>query len=119
MNNILSSKNNLHLIASILSPFISYVGVYIYHSVANASFWLSEHPLEDSSHTSGALMAISEVMEIVLVVTIGCIFGIILAIKYVYKPKRNLKMGIFAILINGLPLLFLTFIIIKGLVYGI
>lgn len=112
-------KNTLYAIASILSPIIAGIGTYVYQSLVNSEFWSSLHNVEGASNGVGATMVFAEVIQMTAALTIGCLIGIILAVRSIYIDKAKSKMGIMALTVNGLPFLLLSFFVVKGIIFGI
>ena len=60
---------------------------------------------------------IAEIIEIVVALAIGSFIGIIIAIKSIRLNKT--KIGVFALILNTVPFLLLSFFWVKGIIYGI
>ena len=55
-------------------------------------------------------MAFSEFVQIMIVLTIGCIVGLILALRSLQLRGKQSGIGLVALLLNGLPLILLVFL---------
>ena len=113
------SKHLIYAIASIACPVLALIGIYIYQSIANAEFWTSLTPGQSPDNVAGAMMAFTELVQIIVVLTIGCLLGFILALRSLQLKQWKFGIGTIAICLNGLPLLFLVFLWAKGITHGL
>ncbi|MHB8845834.1 MAG: hypothetical protein ACYC7L_13925 [Nitrospirota bacterium] len=102
-------------VVSFFCPIVAVIAVLAYQSVAYADFWRSITP--DKS-TAGAMMAIGEVFQILVVSSGGCLLGICFAVASLRIQRQIRGVGLAALIFNGLPFLLLTFIWIKMMVLG-
>jgi ABC-type phosphate transport system permease subunit len=110
------SKSKQYALLSLACPIATTIIVLIYQKVANADFWqnLATHPDPDNAHVAGG-MIVAEIIMLFFWLVIACLVGIILAIIGLYRQKKWFGLGTAALLINGVPFLFLIFFYVRGL----
>ena len=96
--------------ASLISPILSGLAIYMYQTISHADFWNSEHKSEFSNF-AGATMLAGETIQLLLALIVGFLIGLILALRSLYI-KRS-KTGVIALTLNTLPLAYLVFALIK------
>ena len=104
------SNNTLYAIASLISPIISGLVIYIYQTISHAEFWNSEHNSEFSD-LAGATMLAGDAIQLLLALIFGFIIGLILALRSLYIMRS--KTGILALTFNTLPMAYLVYALIK------
>ena len=104
------SNITIYSIASLISPILSGLAIYIYQTISHAEFWNSEHKSEFSD-LAGATMLAGEAIQLLLALIVGFLIGLILALRSLYI-KRS-KTGVIALTLNTLPLVYLVFALIK------
>ncbi len=112
-------KDLIYAITSIACPVLAFIGTYIYQSIANAEFWTSLTPGQSTDNVAGAMMAFSEVVELIVVLAIGCLLGFILALRSLQFKQWKFGIGTIAMCLNGLLLLFLVFLWARGITHGL
>ena len=65
------------------------------------------------------MFAFTEVLQIIIALTVACLVGFILAVRGLRLNRRKTAIGIIALVLNGLPLLFLVFLWLKGATRGL
>ena len=109
-------KHIVYGVISFFCPIVAVIAVSIYQSVVDASFWQSMTP-EDNA--IGAMMAFGELVQLIGVSIVGCLFGIIFAVASLRLQQRVWSVGSAALVFNGLPFLLLICLWIKGMIVGL
>jgi hypothetical protein len=110
------SKHVVYAVLSLVCPIIAFFATLAYQSAANSEFWSS---LTTEESGAGAMMAFAEFIQLILFTMIGCILGTIFALISLRIQRRILGFGLIGVVFNGLPLLFFTFLLIKGGTVGL
>lgn len=118
MNNKRSRKHIIYALVSFACPIVAFFAMDLYQSTINADFWQSLVPGDDSSNTAGAMMAIGELIQMIYSLLLACFIGLIFAILSLRHRRRILSLGTAALIFNGVPLLMLVALVIRGLVNG-
>jgi len=105
-------SNKFYTSLAFLSPVVIILLAVSYLAFSNSTFWAT-----DSNSTAGAMMGFAEVILLAIAVAIGCISGIIFAIKSIYVSKS--KLSITALISNAIPLLLMAIFLTKWLIFGI
>jgi hypothetical protein len=104
-----SSRRFRYDIASIVSPFLAFAIVYLYHQFCHSDFWGSIDLADDAGRAAGAMMACAEVMQLDSGISIGSVTGLTLAIFWVSERNARRGAGIIGLLFNGVVFLLLLF----------
>lgn len=118
MNNKRSRKHIIYALVSFACPIVAFFAMDLYQSTINADFWQSLVPGDDSSNTAGALMGFVEVIQLIYSLLAGCFVGLVFSILSLRNRRRILSLGTAALIFNGVPLLLLVALIIRGLING-
>jgi hypothetical protein len=113
------SKYRNYAIASIACPVLAFIGTYLYQSITYAEFWTSLTPGQEPDNVAGAMMALSEAVQMIFALTIGCLLGFILALRSLQLKQWKFGIGTIAMCLNGLPLIFLVFLWARGIAHGL
>lgn len=108
-------KHAVYAIVSFFCPIIAVSAVLAYQAIAYADFWESITPEESAA---GAMMAIGEISQILVVSSGGCLLGILFAAASLRIQRQIRGVGLAALTFNGLPFLLLMFIWTKVMVLG-
>jgi hypothetical protein len=109
-------KHIVYGLISFACPVVAFIAILLYQSIVDSNFWVSLIPEESAA---GALMAISEVVQVVLFSMGGCLVGLIFGILSIRIQRRVLGVGMAAIVFNALPFLLLMSFWIKGMTVGL
>jgi hypothetical protein len=91
--------------ASIALPLLSAGSIYVYQSITRAGFWASLDRTDDAARFAGAMMAVSQIGQMVVVVGIGCVLGMLCAIRGFQVGAGKTGLATVGAVINGLVLL--------------
>jgi hypothetical protein len=108
--------HTLLAIASIVAPLLAVGSITFFQKLAHAGFWNAVR--QDEAHLAG-LMAASEVIQLLFALGIGLLIGTSLAIASIRPRKRILSLGLFALCLNGIPLVLLASIWVLGRVHAL
>jgi hypothetical protein len=92
---------------SVVCPILIVGAVLAFQAVAYPSIASSSDPPDDADRHAAVLMAVAEFGELLLATTVGCLLGVILAIRTLKLQKRWFGIGLVGLVLNGLPLVFL------------
>jgi hypothetical protein len=106
--NIKISGHHAYCVLSIACPVVSVAAAIIFQSLAHSDFWNSITPEDDADRAAGAMMAMGEVITILFYLTVGCVIGVLLALKSVLSKQKLSGIGLLALVVNALPLILLA-----------
>src|SRR5262245_37155055 len=106
------SNHLIYSISSIVCPFLAFIAIWTYQSMAHSEFWKSISSGQDPDHAAGAMMAFVEVVQMIVALTIGCLVGVMLGLKSMQIQKWKIGIGTITVCLNGLPLLILITLIV-------
>ena len=112
------SSHIVYAILSIASPIMAIAGIIIFQSIAHSDFWGSIDTTVDSDRIAGAMMAISEVANLLAWMTIGSFIGLLLALKSCHQQNKIFGIGFIALVVNGFPLILCGFFWIRVYLHG-
>jgi hypothetical protein len=112
------TKSVKYKLLSLFSPVIACGGMLLYLNIVNFEFWEWAYS-ESGDSTAGALMAFSELIQIMIALIIGCFIGVIFAIKSIRSSECKSKMSFFALCFNAIPFILFSGLWIKGIIVGI
>jgi hypothetical protein len=92
---------------SIVCPLIILGGVLIFQAISYPSAPLSDPP-DDADIHSAVLMTFVVVFQLLVAMTVGCLLGLILAMKTLKLQKRWIGIGLIGLIFNGIPLVLLA-----------
>lgn len=111
-------RSYAHLVYALISiacPFIALGIITVYQEYAYSGFWPPPGaPVDDADINAGALMGFFIVVQGILAVGVGSLFGLIFAALSLRKRRRILSFGTAALLFNLLPILGIAFIFVRG-----
>jgi len=112
-------RSKIYAILSIACPIVTVASVYLLQTRAHSDFWESVKQSDDGvQHVAGALMVLTELVDLLLYTALACVVGLVLALRSV-KLRRNLTtLGYFCLSVNGAPLLIAAFMWIRGALRG-
>lgn len=119
MENNIQTKNKYYAILSILSPIVAFTFIVLYQQIMYSEFWLSVNDSPRSNSAAIAMMSVAEFIQIIIAIFVGCVVGIVLAFFSFKINKVNRKLSYIAFIFNGIPLLFVTLLMLKSILYGI
>ena len=108
-------EHAIYALISFICPIAAYQGTLLYQSIANSEYWQSLTPGEN---VTGALMAFSEITQLIVSLVIGCTVGLLFAVLSI-RRHQVWSVGLIALVFNALPFVFVTSLLIKGMVFGL
>jgi hypothetical protein len=106
-----TSRSRAHVVFALLSfasPFVAFLAIYLYQ------IYFFSPPTRSSGpgwEWSGAIY----IIQAFLAIFFGFVVGLLLAIVSVWKRKRVVSFGTFAIIFNAIPILFFVLWWLKGI----
>src|SRR5262245_17585800 len=115
MNDARGERHHVYAILSIACPLATVAVVLIVQTIVHADFWREVKQSEDGvQHVAGAMMFLSEFVEVLLFCAGACAVGLLLAVRSIKIRHKLTGIGVFSLLINGLPLLFIAILWISA-----
>lgn len=105
-------RNLIYALLSFASPLLAFLIILGYQSVAHAQDWQT---LEPADGMAGAVLGLAEIIQIAIAVLVGTLVGLVFALLCV---RRRPIIGTIALIFNGLPLVALSFLVIRGMTRG-
>jgi hypothetical protein len=113
-----TSRSHAHLVYALVSiacPFIALGIISIYQEYAYADFWEPKPlPLDDADINAGAMMGFVILVEAILAIGVGSLFGLVFAGMSLKRKLRVFSFGTAAFLFNLVPVIGVAIIFIKG-----
>ncbi len=80
--------------------------VYVLQTSVDSSFWESVKQSEDGvQHVAGALMFLAELGDLLLYTALGCVVGLLLALRSIRLRQKMTTLGYVSLSFNGAPLM--------------
>jgi hypothetical protein len=112
------TRNRRYALVSAASPIIAFVITIIYQSISNGEFWDTVSAAKSGDNTAGAMMAFTETIQIAVALLIGFIIGVVFSAFSIKANNANYKLGYISLAFNIVPLVLVTMLLLKGVVYG-
>jgi len=61
------SKRFAYTVISFACPFIAFITIYVYQSIAHGDFWASLNLEDDADRAAGVIMGFSEIVQMIIV----------------------------------------------------
>jgi|GEM_PF-5824680 len=112
-------RSSIYAILSIAFPLATVASVYLIQTRAHSTFWDSVKQSDDGvQHVAGALMFLSELGALLLYGTLGCVVGLLLALRSIQLRRNWTALNYFCLWVNAGPLLIAAFVLIRGALRG-
>jgi len=105
---MVNSKQWVYGALSVLCPVLIVGAVLAFQAVAYPSIPSPSDPQDDADRHAAVLMVFAEVGQLLIATTVGCLLGVILAIRTLKLQKRWFGIGLLGLIFNGIPLVFLA-----------
>jgi len=105
---MVNSKQWVYGALSVLCPVLIVGAVLALQAVAYSSIPSPSDPPNDAHRHAALLMVLAEVGQLLMATTVGCLLGVILAIRTLKLQKRWFGIGLLGLIFNGIPLVFLA-----------
>ncbi len=115
-----TQRSYAHLVYALVSvacPFIALGLISIYQEYAYEWYWqLSEKPspLDDADINAGAIMGFVIIVQAVLAIGVGSLFGLVLAGMSLKRKPGVFSLGTAALLFNLIPVVGVAVIYLRG-----
>jgi hypothetical protein len=98
-------------LASLACPIVALGATLAYQAAMHRSFWSSD---PSAPSTAGALMAFTEVIQMIVATGVGCTVGLIFALMSRHHRRERFDLGLAALGVNGGGLLLIIALWFRG-----
>jgi len=113
---MVSRKRWIYGALAVVSPIAIVGGVLVFQALGYQSVASSTDPLDDADVHAAVFMALAEFDQLFVATAVGCLLGLILAIRTLKLQTRWIGIGLVGLIFNGIPLLILAAAWIKGMI---
>ena len=105
---MVNRKHRIYGTLAIFCPLAIVGAVLVFQTIAYPGITSTSDPPDDADVHAAVFMALFELVQIFVATAVGCLLGLILAIRTLKLQKRWVGVGLVGVIFNSIPLLFLA-----------